>query len=130
MTDDEYRAHLSLWAIMAAPLIAGNDVRTMSAATRAILLNSEVIAVDQDSLGVQGTLVEQRVPELQVWVRGLSDGSRALVLFNRSALQTVISALWLRLRISGPARVRDLWATRTSAPSPTGSVRPCLPTVS
>jgi len=110
MTDDEYRAHFSLWAIMAAPLIAGNDVRTMSPATRDILTNREVIAVDQDSLGVQGTLVSERAPELQVWMKPLKDGSRAVVLLNRSALQTVISASWWRLRISGPARVRDLWA--------------------
>jgi alpha-galactosidase len=110
MTDDEYRAHFSLWAIMAAPLMAGNDVRTMSAAAREILVNPEVIAVDQDSLGVQGTLVAERTPELQVWMKPLKDGSRAVVLFNRSALQTVISASWWRLRIAGPARVRDLWA--------------------
>ena len=110
MTDDEYRAHFSLWAIMAAPLIAGNDLRTMSPATRDILTNREVIAVDQDSLGVQGTLVGERAPELQVWMKPLKDGSRAVVLLNRSALQTVISASWWRLRISGPARVRDLWA--------------------
>jgi alpha-galactosidase len=110
MTDDEYRAHLSLWAIMAAPLIAGNDVRTMSAATRDMLTNREVIAVDQDSLGVQGTLVSERTPELQVWMKPLKDGSRAVVLLNRSALQTVISASWWRLRIRGPVRVRDLWS--------------------
>ncbi len=110
MTDDEYRAHFSLWAIMAAPLMAGNDVRTMSAATREILLNHEVIAVGQDSLGVQGTLVQERTPELQVWMKPLRDGSRAVVLFNRSGLQTVITASWWRLRIAGPARVRDLWA--------------------
>jgi alpha-galactosidase len=110
MTEDEYRAHLSLWAIMAAPLIAGNDVRTMSAATRGMLTNSEVIAVDQDSLGVQGTLVSERTPELQVWMKPLKGGSRAVVLLNRSSLQTVISASWWRLRISGPARVRDLWS--------------------
>ena len=110
MTEDEYRAHLSLWAIMAAPLIAGNDVRTMSAATRDMLTNREVIAVDQDSLGIQGTLVSERTPELQVWMKPLKGGSRAIVLLNRSALQTVISASWWRLRISGPARVRDLWS--------------------
>ena len=110
MTDDEYRAHLSLWAIMAAPLIAGNDVRTMSAATRDMLTNREVIAVDQDSLGLQGTLVSERSPELQVWMKPLKDGSRAVVLLNRSALQTVISASWWRLRLRGPARVRDLWS--------------------
>ena len=110
MTDDEYRAHMSLWAIMAAPLIAGNDVRAMSPATREILLNPEVIAIDQDSLGVQGTLVAERAPELQVWVKPLKDGSRAVVLFNRSALQTVLAVSWWRLRLAGPARVRDLWA--------------------
>ena len=110
MTEDEYRAHLSLWAIMAAPLIAGNDVRTMSAATRDMLTNREVIAVDQDSLGIQGTLVSERTPELQVWMKPLKGGSRAIVLLNRSALQTVISASWWRLRISGPAQVRDLWS--------------------
>ena len=109
MTDDEYRAHFSLWAIMAAPLMAGNDVRTMPAATRDILLNKEVVAVDQDSLGVQGMLVQEPAPDLQVWSKPLSDGSRAVVLFNRSTLQTVITASWRALGIRGPARVRDLW---------------------
>ncbi len=110
MTDDEYRAHFSLWAIMAAPLIAGNDVRAMSQSTREILTNREVIAVDQDSLGVQGTIVEERSPELQVWMKPLKDGSRAVVLLNRSALQTVIAASWWRLRVAGRAHVRDLWS--------------------
>jgi alpha-galactosidase len=109
MTDDEYRAHLSLWAILAAPLIAGNDVRTMSPATRDILLNREVIAVDQDSLGLQGLLVQEPAPDLQVWAKRLRDGSRAVVLLNRSPLQTVIGASWWRLGLRGPARVRDLW---------------------
>jgi alpha-galactosidase len=109
MTDDEYRAHFSLWALMAAPLMAGNDVRTMPAATRDILLNKEVVAVDQDSLGVQGMLVQEAAPDLQVWAKPLSDGSRAVVLFNRSTLQTVIPAAWRALGIRGPARVRDLW---------------------
>ena len=109
MTDDEYRAHFSLWAVMAAPLMAGNDVRSMPAATRDILLNKEVVAVDQDSLGVQGMLVQEPAPDLQVWSKPLSDGSRAVVLFNRSTLQTVITASWRALGIRGPARVRDLW---------------------
>jgi alpha-galactosidase len=109
MTDDEYRAHFSLWAIMAAPLMAGNDLRSMSATTRAILTNPEVIAVDQDSLGVQGTLVSERTPELQVWMKPLAGGARAVVLLNRSSLQTVISTGWWRLGLSGPASVRDLW---------------------
>jgi alpha-galactosidase len=110
MTDDEYRAHFSLWAIMAAPLMAGNDVRTMSAATRDILTNKEVIAVDQDSLGAQGMIVDEPGPELQIWSKPLADSAWAVVLLNRSALQTAISAPWWALHIRGPARVRDLWA--------------------
>jgi alpha-galactosidase len=100
---------------MAAPLIAGNDLRTMTSATRDILTNREVIAVDQDSLGVQGTLVQEDPPEHQVWVKPLRDGSRAVVLLNRSPTPDSITATWWRLRLpagggGGPALVRDLWA--------------------
>jgi len=110
MTDDEYRAHFSLWAIMAAPLIAGHDVRTMSEATKAILLNREVIAVDQDSLGKQGILVEERTPELQVWAKPLADGSRAVALLNRSAAAATISVSFARAGLHGDsATARDLW---------------------
>src|SRR5207245_124793 len=83
MTDGEYRAHFSLWAIMAAPLMAGNDVRAMSPATRDILTNAEVISVDQDSLGVQGMLVREGPPELQAWAKPLKDGARAVALLDR-----------------------------------------------
>ncbi len=111
MTDDEYRAHFSLWAIEAAPLIAGNDLRTMSAATRAILGNAEVIAVDQDSLGAQGILVWTDGPELQVWAKPLRDGSRAVALLNRSAAPAKITAYFSRTGLHGDSvRVRDLWA--------------------
>ncbi|MGH7646579.1 MAG: hypothetical protein ACREND_00565, partial [Gemmatimonadaceae bacterium] len=111
MTDDEYRAHLSLWAIMAAPLIAGNDLRDMSAATRATLTNREVIAVDQDSLGAQGILVSESPPELQVWAKPLRDGSRAIALLNRSAAPARITAYFSRAGLkSDTVLVRDLWA--------------------
>ena len=111
MTDDEYRAHLSLWAIMAAPLIAGNDVRTMSAVTKAVLLNPEVIAVDQDSLGAQGILVWEPQPELQVWAKPLRDGSRAVALLNRSPNADTITAYFSRVGLhTDSARVRDLWS--------------------
>ena len=66
--------------------------------------------MDQDSLGVQGMLVQAPAPDLQVWAKPLVDSARAVVLFNRSALQTVITASWRALGIRGPARVRDLWA--------------------
>ncbi|HKV51321.1 MAG TPA: glycoside hydrolase family 27 protein [Gemmatimonadaceae bacterium] len=111
MTDDEYRAHFSLWAIMAAPLIAGNDLRDMSAATRATLTNGEVIAVDQDSLGAQGILVWESPPDLQVWAKPLRGGSRAIALLNRSSEPARITAYFSRAGITADsAAVRDLWA--------------------
>src|SRR5438094_547694 len=111
MTDDEYRAHFSLWAIMAAPLMAGNDVRSMSAATRDILTNPELIAVDQDSLGVQGMLVREGPPELQVWAKPLKDGARAVALLNRGDSAAKITARFDRLGLrTDSATVRDLWA--------------------
>ena len=122
MTRDEYRAHFSLWAIMAAPLMAGNDVRAMrdstrqAAATRDILLNKEVIAVDQDSLGVQGTIYQNSPPELQVWMKPLADGSRAVVLLNRASVPSMITVNWDRIGIrTKEARVRDLWTHTDSA---------------
>ena len=117
MTRDEYRAHFSLWAMMAAPLIAGNDVRAMldstrqAASTREILLNRDVIAIDQDSLGVQGMIVQDNPPDLQVWSKPLADGSRAVLLFNRASVPSAITANWGSVGIkTREARVRDLWA--------------------
>jgi alpha-galactosidase len=121
MTDTEYRSHFSLWAMMAAPLIAGNDVRRMTDTTsqartiRDILLNTDVIAVNQDSLGVQGKIVQASPVELQVWTKPLADGSHAVLFFNRAAVPSTIrfnlSDLGHHARRS---RVRDLWTHRDS----------------
>jgi alpha-galactosidase len=123
MTRTEYRAHFSLWAMMAAPLIAGNDVRTMmdssrtAAEVRDILLNKDVIAVDQDSLGIQGKIVQAWPSELQVWVKPLKDGSRAVLLFNRASVSSQITANFGAIGLKAKkARVRDLW-THTEQPS-------------
>jgi alpha-galactosidase len=117
MTWDEYRAHFSLWAIQAAPLIAGNDLRTLDDSTRAILLNREVIAVDQDPLGAQGTLIAQRNGSLQVWMKPLADGSRAVALLNRSTAAAEISTSLKRLGLrASRATVRDLWTHADRAP--------------
>ena len=111
MTDDEYRAHLSLWAIVAAPLIAGNDLRSMTPATRDILTNREVLAVDQDPLGVEGWMVRQATPGLQVWSKPLQGGGRAVALLNRNDTAGAIAVDWRDVGLrAGPARVRDLWA--------------------
>jgi len=111
MSADEYRAHFSLWAVEAAPLIAGNDLRTMSAETKAILTNPEVLAVDQDSLGAQGIVVWEPTPEVQVWAKPLADGSRAVALLNRAGVPTRITAYFHRVGVrTDSATVRDLWA--------------------
>jgi alpha-galactosidase len=108
---NEDRAHFSLWAIMAAPLIAGNDIRSMSDTTRDILTNFEVIAVNQDPLGIQGRIVATPGPDLQVWSKELSGtNKRAVVLFNRSSDAASITVNWSDIDLpAGEATVRDLW---------------------
>lgn len=108
---EESKAHFSMWAIMAAPLMAGNDIRNMSAETREILLNREVIAVDQDPLGVQGRPVIDRGYGGQVWVKPLADGSKAVAFLNLSAKELELYVRWGQIGLPpGPALVRDLWA--------------------
>ena len=117
MSADEYRAHFSLWAIEAAPLIAGNDLRAMSAETKTILTNPEVVAVDQDSLGAQGVVVWEPTPEVQVWAKPLADGSRAVALLNRAGVPTRITAYFRRAGVrTDSATVRDLWAHADRGP--------------
>jgi len=110
MSDAENRAHFSLWAILAAPLIAGNDMADMSAETRAILTNKDVIAVDQDTLGIQANRVAKD-GDREVWARPLKGGGRAVVLLNRSTVPQEVTVTWEELRYPSGyrAKVRDLW---------------------
>ncbi len=114
MTDIEYRAHFSLWAMMAAPLIAGNDVAKMDGPTRAILLNKDVIAVDQDALGIQGRRVRDD-GDHEVWARPLADGSRAVLLLNRGTAPAEIAVAWPEIGYTAgiASNVRDLWSGTT-----------------
>jgi len=113
MTPAEYRSHFSLWAMMAAPLIAGNDIAHMDETTRSILLNAEVIAVDQDALGVQGHRVAKGATT-EVWAKPLAGGGVAVLLFNRGAQPATISTTAQQLGLGGKTmrHVRDLWAHR------------------
>jgi alpha-galactosidase len=113
MTDVEYRSHFSLWAVLAAPLIAGNDLAAMRPEIKAILTNREVIAVDQDALGAQGRRVAKD-GDYEVWARPLADGGRAVVLLNRGATAHPIHVSWAALGYPDhlSASVRDLWAGR------------------
>jgi chitodextrinase len=127
MSTTEYRSHMSLWAIMAAPLIAGNDIRSMSQDTKDILMAPEVIAIDQDAAGVQGTKVADS-NGLQVWAKKLQQtGAVAVALFNRSSSTASITANWSAIGIAaGSATVRDLWA-RTNVGSFTNSYAASVP---
>ena len=111
MSVTEYRAHFSMWCLLAAPLMAGNDIRNMSADIHDILTNKEVIAIDQDPLGHEGRRVK-RADGLEVWARQLADGGRAVALLNRTAAEANITVSWTDLGYPDhvPAKVRDLWA--------------------
>jgi len=113
MTTTEYRSHFSLWCILAAPLMAGNDLKNMSPEIKDILTNKEVIAVDQDPLGMQGRRV-RKDGDSEVWAKQMKDGSRAVVLFNRGASDADISVSWVDLGYPAhlSAAVRDLWAKK------------------
>ncbi len=116
MTDTEYRTHFSMWCIVAAPLIAGNDLTAMSAQTLATLTNPEVIAVDQDPAGEQGIRVGGVVGSpltYEVWCKplGTDFSTKAVALLNRDTNAANITATWTDLGLRpGPASIRDLWA--------------------
>jgi alpha-galactosidase len=99
---------MTLWAMLAAPLLAGNDLRSMSPEILAILTNEEVIAVDQDKDGKQGKQV-WKSGEQEIWTRPLSGGAQAVALFNRAAEPAKVTVRWADLGINGRARLRDLW---------------------
>ena len=109
MTTDEYRTHMSLWAIFAAPLLAGNDVRNMSADTRSILLNKDVIAIDQDPLGKQGQLVFKR-GDVDYWKRGLSGSGAAIAAVNRANEPVSVTIPWKELGIGSSFVFKEVWS--------------------
>ncbi len=108
MNRDEYRTHMALWAILAAPFLAGNDLRSMSAETKDMLTNTDVIAVDQDPKGEQGHRVWEE-GLLETWVRPLADGSYAVGFFNRTEQPLQMSLDLKKIGIERPSKIRDLW---------------------
>jgi alpha-galactosidase len=109
MTGDEYRTHMSLWSLLAAPLLAGNDLRDMTKETLEILTNREVVAIDQDAKGMQGVRVAKD-GDLEVWEKQLHDGSNAVGLFNLGKEAAQVTANFSDLKLTGSHAVRDLWA--------------------
>jgi alpha-galactosidase len=113
MTSDEYRTHMSLWALLRAPLLAGNDLRTMTDETKSILMNKEVIAVDQDPAGLP---VHRTTPQgtSEVLLRPLANEAVVVGLFNRGTSPSPISFRWdsldLKAGLGGKMLIaRDLW---------------------
>jgi alpha-galactosidase len=115
MTTTEYESHFSLWAMLAAPLVAGNDLSKMDAETRRILTNADVIAVDQDPLGQQARRIWKQ-GDLEIWARPLKGAEHAVVLFNRSKAPADMKVEWDQLHLPAglKADVKDLWSKKVT----------------
>ena len=109
MTLDEYKTHMSLWAILAAPLLAGNDLSNVSPEHLAILENRDAIAIDQDPLGKQGDRISALGP-YEVWTKPMANGRIAIGLFNRGELAHNMNVNLHQLGVSRNAHVHDVWA--------------------
>ena len=125
MSTEEYRTHMTLWVMLAAPLMAGNDPREMTDQTKDILLNREVILVDQDPLGKQGRRILQH-GTIEAWAKELDDGSVAIAFFNRGQDSEQVTVKWSELNLVKPKVVRDLWK-KTDLEDVTDTYRSELP---
>lgn len=108
LTPNEQYTHVSLWCLVAAPLIFSGDITRMDDFTLSLLTNDEVIDVDQDTLGRPGRRIAKD-GDLEVWSRPLEDGSQAVGLFNRGEVATTVAVQWTSLGLQGKHTVRDLW---------------------
>ncbi len=106
--DVEYQSNMSLWCIMASPLIATNDVRNMNEETKRILMNEEVIAIDQDELGKQGVL-KINTKKWNVFLKPLANGDYAIAILNRSDEAQTADINFSDLGLDGKYETRDLW---------------------
>ena len=111
MNDAEYRTHMSLWALLAAPLLAGNDLSKMSPEDKSILLNKEAIAIDQDTLGKQATRLYQR-GDLSVWTKPLADGRVAVGMFNTALDSRDVSFDLTQIGFAQGATLHDVWENK------------------
>ena len=109
MSDIEYQTDMTIWAMLAAPLISGNDLQHMSQSIRDILTNREVIAIDQDALGREAARVSAEGSS-EIWSRELAGGAKAVALFNRGTEPTDIRLSFTAAGIANGVRVRDVWA--------------------
>ena len=111
LTPNEQITHISLWSMLAAPLLIGCDLKQIDQFTLDLLCNTEVIEIDQDPLGIAATR-KSKVGDLEVWERPLFDGSVAIAFFNRGKVEASIGATWSQLGLEGAQAIRDLWTQR------------------
>ncbi|AFL90500.1 alpha-galactosidase [Terriglobus roseus DSM 18391] len=114
LTMDENRTHMGMWAMLAAPLLAGNNLTKLTPEVTGVLTNREVVAIDQDSLGKQAERVYQEGP-VQIWSRPLADGGRALAVINFGEDTTFLRGIPLHLKEAGVTsgmKARDVWAAK------------------
>jgi alpha-galactosidase len=127
MSQNEDRAHFTMWCMIAAPLISGNDLRSMNTQTQTILTNKEVIAVDQDVLGIQGFKSSVK-DSVETWLKPLSNGEWALCLLNRSTTSKKVEMDWKTFSVTDTLsnrvldtrgkdiyQLRDLWLKKMAA---------------
>ncbi len=137
MTQSEDRAHFSIWCMMAAPLIAGNDITRMSAQTTSILTDKDAIAIDQDTMGVQGFRYAKK-DSLETWIKPLSNGNWAICFLNRNDRPQTVNFDWkseaiadtvakVKMNTGAVYRIQDVWAKKpagTTARAFTATVPP------
>ena len=108
LSPNEQYTHISLWCLLASPLLIGCDMTQLDEFTLGLLENDEVIDINQDPLGRQAARVAQD-GMLEVWAKDLEDGSQAVGLFNRGSGEATVAVNWANLGLSGEQTVRDLW---------------------
>jgi len=111
LSADEQYTHISLWCLLASPLLLGCDLAQLDEFTLNLLTNDEVLEVNQDPLGAQAARVLRDI-DVEVWAKDMEDGSKAVGLFNRGPIELSARVGWSDLNIDGPQRVRDLWRQR------------------
>jgi alpha-galactosidase len=112
LTLDENKTHMTLWAMLAAPLIAGNNLTQMTPEVGSVLMNKDVVAIDQDALGRQGNRIFAQGP-VEIWEKPLAGGRKALAIFNFSDTVNDMHGIGLHLKeagIAGQVTARDVWA--------------------
>jgi alpha-galactosidase len=121
LTPDEQYTHITLWCLLSAPLLLGTDLTQIDPFTHNLLCNDEVLAVDQDALGRQATMISLAGPQ-EVFAKRLADGTFAVGLFNLDDHPAPVSFRFGDLQLSGPQPVRDLWRQK-NLPDATNSFK-------